>query len=46
MVNISLRVLSRPDAQSLPTMYRQLGLDYDEKVKQNFIYNIKYMHKF
>jgi len=32
MVNISLRVLSRPDAASLPTMYRQLGLDYDEKV--------------
>ncbi|KAJ9592467.1 hypothetical protein L9F63_015883, partial [Diploptera punctata] len=32
MVNISLRVLSRPDAISLPTMYRQLGLDYDEKV--------------
>lgn len=32
MVNISLRVLSRPDANSLPTMYRQLGLDYDEKV--------------
>jgi len=32
MVNISLRVLSRPDALQLPTMYRQLGLDYDEKV--------------
>lgn len=32
MVNISLRVLSRPDANSLPSMYRQLGLDYDEKV--------------
>lgn len=32
MVNISLRVLSRPDASTLPTMYRQLGLDYDEKV--------------
>lgn len=32
MVNISLRVLSRPDAKSLPIMYRQLGLDYDEKV--------------
>ncbi|PSN45087.1 Prohibitin-2 [Blattella germanica] len=32
MVNISLRVLSRPDAINLPTMYRQLGLDYDEKV--------------
>ncbi|XP_017798809.1 PREDICTED: prohibitin-2 [Habropoda laboriosa] len=32
MVNISLRVLSRPDANSLPTIYRHLGLDYDEKV--------------
>lgn len=32
MVNISLRVLSRPDAKHLPVMYRQLGLDYDEKV--------------
>ncbi|CAO1390583.1 unnamed protein product [Diamesa serratosioi] len=32
MVNISLRVLSRPDARNLPSMYRQLGLDYDEKV--------------
>jgi len=32
MINISLRVLSRPDAFSLPTVYKQLGLDYDEKV--------------
>ncbi|CAB3381698.1 Hypothetical predicted protein [Cloeon dipterum] len=32
MVNISLRVLSRPDSVALPSMYRQLGLDYDEKV--------------
>lgn len=32
MVNISLRVLSRPDASKLPTVYRNLGLDYDEKV--------------
>nr|APX42718.1 prohibitin 2 [Sepiella japonica] len=32
MVNITLRVLSRPDAFSLPIMYRQLGLDYDERV--------------
>ncbi|CAH0549777.1 unnamed protein product [Brassicogethes aeneus] len=32
MVNISLRVLSRPNATALPTVYRQLGLDYDEKV--------------
>jgi hypothetical protein len=32
MVNISLRVLSRPDSASLPTVYRQLGTDYDERV--------------
>lgn len=32
MVNISLRVLSRPNANQLPSMYRQLGQDYDEKV--------------
>lgn len=32
MVNISLRVLSRPKATELPVIYRQLGLDYDEKV--------------
>jgi len=32
MVNISLRVLSRPDSSQLPIMYTHLGLDYDEKV--------------
>jgi len=32
MVNITLRVLSRPQSHMLPTMYRQLGLDYEEKV--------------
>lgn len=32
MVNISLRVLARPDSQELPTIYRHLGLDYDERV--------------
>jgi len=32
MVNISLRVLSRPDAMQLPSIYRQLGVDYDERV--------------
>jgi len=37
MVNISLRVLSRPDAVSLPIIYRQLGLDYDEKVLPSIV---------
>jgi len=32
MVNISLRVLSRPDASNLPAIHRELGVDFDEKV--------------
>ncbi|XP_046347411.1 prohibitin-2-like [Haliotis rufescens] len=32
MVNITLRVLSRPDQKDLPHIYRQLGLDFDERV--------------
>lgn len=32
MVNISLRVLARPDQSMLPSMYRQFGLDYDDRV--------------
>lgn len=32
MVNIALRVLSRPDQGTLPRMYQNLGLDYDERV--------------
>ena len=32
MVNISLRVLSRPDQGALPTVYRTLGKDYAERV--------------
>uniref|UniRef100_A0A8C6RRN5 Prohibitin n=1 Tax=Nannospalax galili TaxID=1026970 RepID=A0A8C6RRN5_NANGA len=31
-VTISLRVLSPPNAQELPSMYQHLGLDYDEQV--------------
>lgn len=32
MVNISLRVLSRPVGTSIPTIHQTLGLDFDEKV--------------
>ena len=32
MVNISLRVLSRPDSNKLPDIHKELGQDYDEKV--------------
>lgn len=32
MVNISLRVLARPNASFLPQIYKSLGLDFDERV--------------
>merc|ERR1712066_331750 len=32
MVNISLRVLSRPDSGNLPAIHQELGQDFDEKV--------------
>lgn len=32
MVNITCRVLSRPRVTELPTIYRTLGTDYDERV--------------
>ncbi|KRY13566.1 Cleavage stimulation factor subunit 3 [Trichinella patagoniensis] len=37
MVNISLRVLSRPDAAYLPKIYRTLGVDWDERVLPSII---------
>jgi prohibitin 1 len=32
MVNIKLRVLWRPIVEDLPKLYRELGVDYDERV--------------
>ena len=37
MVDIGLRVLTRPDAAALPTIYRKLGLDYDDKVLPSIV---------
>lgn len=37
MVNIGLRVLSRPQATSLPTLYQRLGLDFDERVLPSIV---------
>ncbi|OAE32960.1 hypothetical protein AXG93_673s1370 [Marchantia polymorpha subsp. ruderalis] len=32
MVNLSLRVLSKPDVEKLPYIFKTLGVDYDERV--------------
>ena len=32
MVNLTLRVLSRPDPNRLPLIFKTLGTDYDERV--------------
>ncbi|KAG0682665.1 Prohibitin-2, subunit of the prohibitin complex (Phb1p-Phb2p) [Pichia californica] len=37
MVNISCRVLSRPDVNALPTIHRTLGKDYDERVLPSIV---------
>lgn len=37
MVNITCRVLSRPNVNELPTIYRTLGGDYDERVLPSIV---------
>lgn len=37
MVNIAVRVLSRPDPTKLPFIYRRLGTDYDERVLPSIV---------
>merc|ERR1719476_567382 len=37
MVNISLRALCKPDQGRLPDIYRQLGMDFDEKVLPSIV---------
>ncbi|KTW30263.1 prohibitin-2 [Pneumocystis carinii B80] len=37
MVNITCRVLSRPNVDALPTIYRTLGSDYDERVLPSIV---------
>ncbi|KKA27525.1 hypothetical protein TD95_001803 [Thielaviopsis punctulata] len=37
MVNITCRVLSRPEVGALPQIYRTLGVDYDERVLPSIV---------
>jgi len=37
MVNVTLRVLSKPDVQHLPHIYQTLGKDYDERVLPSIV---------
>ncbi|XP_058020192.1 LOW QUALITY PROTEIN: prohibitin-2-like [Ahaetulla prasina] len=37
MVQISLRVLSRPNATELPSLYQRLGQDYEERVLPSMV---------
>lgn len=39
-VNISLRVLFRPEAEKIYTIYRNLGLDYDGRVLPSVVNEI------
>merc|ERR1711976_592427 len=37
MVNISIRVLSRPDAGRVPEIHKELGQDFDDKVLPSIV---------
>jgi len=37
MVNVTLRVLSKPDVERLPRIYQTLGKDYDERVLPSIV---------
>jgi prohibitin 2 len=37
MVNITVRVLARPDVDQLPTIYKTLGMDFDERVLPSIV---------
>jgi prohibitin 2 len=37
MVNITIRVLSRPNINQLPEIYRTLGTDFDERVLPSIV---------
>jgi prohibitin 2 len=37
MVNITLRVLSRPSIEQLPNIFKSLGMDYDERVLPSIV---------
>ena len=37
MVNVTLRVLYRPDTARLPELYRYLGMDYDQRVLPSIV---------
>ncbi|KAI3632219.1 hypothetical protein MIR68_002108 [Amoeboaphelidium protococcarum] len=37
MVNITIRVLSRPSVENLPVIYKTLGMDYDEIVLPSIV---------
>lgn len=40
MVNIALRVLSRPEQSRLPHIYQRLGTDYDERVLPSLCHEV------
>ena len=37
MVNMTIRVLARPDIERLPEIYRTLGMDFDERVLPSIV---------
>ena len=40
IVNIAIRVLSKPAADKLPEVYRTLGKDYDERILPSVVHEV------
>ena len=40
MIKVKIRLLSRPNIDNLPDVYRRLGLDYDKRVFESLVFEI------
>lgn len=40
MIKVKIRLLSRPNTDKLPDIYRRLGKDYDKRVFESLVFEI------
>jgi prohibitin 2 len=40
MIKVKIRLLSRPNLDRLPDIYRRLGMDYDKRIFESLVFEI------
>jgi prohibitin 2 len=40
MIKVKIRLLSRPNTDRLPDIYRRLGMDYDKRIFESLVFEI------